>query len=132
MIMGIGVDIIEINRIERAIKRRPNFQYRVYTKEELEYCLAKSNPWPSLAVRFAAKEATLKAIGHGISQCGLQEIEIVKGESGPPLLRLHGQALALAQEKGINVWHLSLSHGRKKATAFVLAERRLEGQDVFS
>ncbi|NLC77740.1 MAG: holo-ACP synthase, partial [Clostridia bacterium] len=76
----------------------------------------------SLAARFAAKEAVMKALGVGIGAFPFHAVEIINEESGSPYLRLHGQALALAKKRGINRWHLSLTHNRAVAMAFVIAE----------
>lgn len=135
MIVGIGTDIIEITRIKAAIIQRPRLQERLFTVGELQYCFRKPNPWPSLAARFAAKEAIMKALGVGLWVCGFQEMEVVKKQEGPPFIRLDGKALVLAQGQGINHWHLSLSHNKTEAVAFVLAEKRTgepgkEGEDV--
>lgn len=125
MIKGIGIDIIEIQRVKAAALRRPRFLERIFTPEELQYCLAKDNPWPSLAARFAAKEATMKAMGVGLGAFPWQDIEVAKEEHHVPVLKLSGKGLSCAQKQGITHWHLSLSHNRSEAIAFVVAERRL-------
>lgn len=124
MIKGIGIDLIEISRVKAAVMRRPGLKKRLFSPKELEYCLAKPDPWPSLAARFAAKEAVLKAMGVGIGACPFHAIEVIKEEDCPPSIRLHGKALELARERGISHWHLSLTHHRGDAMAFVVAEFR--------
>lgn len=125
MIKGIGVDIIEIKRIKAAVQRRPRLLERIFTQEELRYCLAKDDPWPSLAARFAAKEAVMKAMGVGLGAFPWQNIEVVKEDYHAPVLKLSGKGLSCAEKQGITHWHLSLSHNRSEAIAFVIAEKRL-------
>lgn len=125
MIKGIGVDIIEIKRIKAAAQKRPRLLERIFTQEELRYCLAKDNPWPSLAARFAAKEAAMKAMGVGLGAFPWQNIEVVKEDDHAPFLKLSGKGLSFAKKQGITHWHLSLSHSNSEAVAFVIAERRL-------
>ena len=121
MVKGIGTDILEIIRL-KAIQRRPRLAERLFSAAELRYCLGKRNPWPHLAVRFAAKEAVMKALGIGLGACCWQDIEIIRRPGGKPDLRLHGRALVLAGEKGISGWQISLSHSGTVALAVVVAE----------
>ncbi len=124
MIVGIGTDIIEINRIKQAIEKNPNFAERVYTAQEAAYCQRKRNPWQSYAARFAAKEAVSKAFGTGIGPVGLAEIEIVNAANGQPSVVLHGKAQTLAAERNIRQVHVSLSHSE----AYAMATAVLEGE----
>ncbi len=125
MIAGIGVDIIEVARIEQALTRRPErFLRRVFTPGEIEDC------WPSqtqryrrLAARYAAKEAALKALGTGLRNLNWTEIEVVRDRLGKPSLRLTGRAAELAAELGVTALHLSLSHCKEYAIAQVVAVR---------
>lgn len=110
-ILGIGTDIIEIERIARAVEDNPRFARKVFTKAELDYCLGKQSCYPHLAGRFAAKEAAAKAIGRSLSW---QDVEILSGVDGKPDVRLSGQAAELT--KGCRMM-LSLSHSRNYATA---------------
>ena len=113
-----GVDMIEIERIRAAIERHgPRFLTRVFTPQEL-YEVGEQPA--SLAARFAAKEAVSKALGSGIGLVGWQEIEVLRGSSREPLLRLHGMAQQLASQLGINRWSLSLSHTHEHAIAMVV------------
>ncbi len=115
----IGVDIIEIARIERAVARfGERFLHRVYTNAEIEVCGGRM---PSLAARFAAKEAAAKALGIGIGDVEWKEIEILRGPRGEPTLRLLGKALALAQSLGWREWSVSMSHTHEHAIAVVAA-----------
>lgn len=124
MITGIGTDLIEIARIQRAIEKNPHFMERVYTADEIAYCQRKKNAWQSFAARFAAKEAVSKALGTGIGPVGLMEIEIVNTEKGQPMVVLHGKALQLAADRNIQRVHISLSHSE----AYAMATAVLEGE----
>ncbi|MBQ2448447.1 MAG: holo-ACP synthase [Peptococcaceae bacterium] len=124
MITGIGTDLIEIVRIQRAIEKNPHFMERVYTANEIAYCQRKKNVWQSFAARFAAKEAVSKALGTGIGPVGLMEIEILNAENGQPKVVLHGKALQLAADRNIQRLHISLSHSE----AYAMATAVLEGE----
>ena len=113
---GIGIDLIEIERLERALRRRPRLAARLFTDAELEYARARRRPGRHLAARFAAKEAAVKALG--IGGFGLREVEVVAGE--PPKLRLHGRAAEVAAERGVEL-AVSLTHSRDHAAAVALA-----------
>lgn len=114
---AIGVDIIEIDRIKRAISRwQDSFLNRIYTRAELE-C---NHNVSSLAARFAAKEAVMKALGTGTRGVGWKDIEIVTNGDGEPLIRLYGRALKKSAELGLARFEVSLSHSRKYAVAFVM------------
>lgn len=116
----IGVDIIETERIAQSIVQfGGRFLRRVYTEQELIYCQGRIG---SLAARWAAKEATAKALGTGIGDVSWQEIEIVCEASGRPMLLLHGAAVDLATRLGISNFAISLSHTRDHAIAFVVGE----------
>lgn len=119
MQLASGVDLIEVERVSRAIHRYGNrFLERVFTQAELEDTGGEA---ASLAVRFAAKEAVSKALGTGIGVVGWHEIEIRRGGEGQPRLYLHGEAAFLAKRLGLEVWSLSLSHTGQNAIAFVVA-----------
>ncbi len=114
-----GVDIIEIGRVQSIIERHGRrFLERVYTPAELEETRANL---PSLAARFAAKEAVAKALGCGIGKVGWLDIEVRRGASGEPTLHLHGKAHTRAEALHLTEWSLSLSHSRQYAVAFVVA-----------
>lgn len=117
---GVGIDLLEIGRLERALERRPGLARRVFTEAELDYAGARSRPGRHLAARFAAKEAVFKALGLG-GVLGLREIEVVAGE--PPSIRLHGRAAQAAAERGFASVSVSLTHSREIAAAVALAER---------
>lgn len=111
MAAGIGIDLLEICRLERALKRYPRLAKRVFTEAELAYAEARVRPGRHLAARFAAKEAVVKALGLG-DGFGLGEVEIVAGE--PPAVRLSGRAVEAANGERIEI---SLTHSREFAAA---------------
>lgn len=122
MIVGLGIDLAEVPRIAAMVKRwGDRFTRRVFTDGEREYALSRGNAASHLAARFAAKEATLKALGvpPGLSW---HEIEVVGGGNEPPLLVLRGQALAAANRLGTVRMHLTLTHTADVAAAMVVAE----------
>ncbi len=108
---GIGIDLLEIARLERALMRRPRLAERVFTPAERQYAAARARPGRHLAARFAAKEAVVKALGLR-SGFGLREIEVVPGE--PPTVRLSGRAAEAADGGRVEV---SLTHSREHAAA---------------
>lgn len=117
--LSVGVDIIEIERIRKTVARwGERFTRRVYTAAELDYCQGRV---PSLAARFAAKEAVTKALGTGMRGVFWREIEILPDRRGKPLVYLHGQAKTRAEKLGLGHFALSLSHSRDYAVAFVVA-----------
>jgi holo-[acyl-carrier protein] synthase len=124
IILRNGVDILEIERLQAAVERFGNrFLTRVFTPTELIENFGKIE---SLAVRFAAKEATAKALGTGIGEVGWLEIEILRGNNLEPILVLHGKAQKLAKKLHLAHWAVSLSHTRSLAVAFVVASSELK------
>jgi holo-[acyl-carrier protein] synthase len=125
MILSVGTDALEIDRMALALKRRgAAFERRIFTEMENAYCKSKKNPSPFYAARFAAKEATLKALGRGLFQgAAMREIEVVKGPRGKPSIRLFGGALRILEEMGVKTIHLSLTHSRDVAFAVVIFEK---------
>ena len=130
MILGIGVDIVEVARIEESIARHgEHFLRRVFTEEEIAYCSKMKTPGPNYAARFAAKEAVSKAFGVGIgAELGWLEIEICRQENGAPFIALHGQAADFARLRGAGEIHLSLSHTAACAVAQVVIVRSGAGR----
>lgn len=123
MLIGIGTDIIEVDRIRWAYSRwGERFLRRVYTAAEQSYCCKKANAACCLAGRFAAKEAVLKALGTGQKGSGFDEVEVVNDTRGKPLVILRGRAAAAARDKGVSTVHLSISHDAAYAVAFAVAE----------
>lgn len=116
----IGVDIIELARIEKAVNRwGERFFRRIYTETELKLCRSRTGP---LATRFAGKEAVMKALGTGVRGVGWREIEILSERSGKPFVRLHGKAKDKAAALGLGELAVSLSDSRDYAVAFVVGE----------
>ena len=121
MIIGVGVDIIDIDRIRAALEHPQTgerFRARVFTEGEIAYCARRRNAAESFAARFAAKEAMMKALGRAY---GWREIEVIR-TNGPPMLRLHGRAQERAVALGISRVSLSLSHTATLAIAYVIVE----------
>lgn len=122
MIVGVGCDIIEVDRIRQALAKAP-VKLRIYTPAEISYCESKGVAADiSFAGRFAAKEAVLKALGTGLRGGKLQEIEILSGALGRPQVFLHGHFADIAAEIGIKKIHLSVSHIDKTAMAYAVME----------
>ena len=121
MIIGLGTDIIEIERIKKAVAKK-NFRDNVFTENEQSYCESRGkNSAASYAARFAAKEAFFKALGTGIVT-RLTDVEIINNEHGAPKIFLHGKAKTLAESKGAEKIFVSLSHSREFATATCIIE----------
>lgn len=121
-IVGLGVDICEIARMERAISRHPTFRDRVFTPEEIAYCDSKARPAESYAGRFAAREATIKALG-GYRGRRWQDISIGRHPSGAPAIRLDGNAKRRADALGITDVLITFTHEKTSAVAFAVAVR---------
>jgi holo-[acyl-carrier protein] synthase len=121
-IRGIGVDAVDIERFRTSLERTPTMRGRLFTTEELDYVAPKVDPVPSLAARFAAREAVMKAMGLGLGAFGFHEVWVTKAASGAPSLAITGRALELAVDRGITVWHLSITHSDSVAIAYVVAE----------
>lgn len=119
MTLACGVDLIEIDRVAAVIVRwGERFLTRIFTPAEVAYCRGRV---PELAVRFAAKEATSKALGTGIVGISWREMEVVSDRRGKPTMVLHGRAAARAAEIGLRQFEVSLSHSRAMAIAMVVA-----------
>jgi holo-[acyl-carrier protein] synthase len=124
MILGIGIDIIEVARIEGSYaKFGERFLDRILHPKEIQYCLSHRAPGPFLAARFAAKEAISKAFGTGIgAQLGWQDMEVVRKESGEPFVVLHDKGPALLAARGGSTLRISLSHTQNYAAAVAILE----------
>lgn len=124
MVLGVGIDLVEVERIAQSLSRfGQRFLSRVYSAEEQRYCMAKRFPAPSLAARFAAKEAAAKALGTGISRgVGWQQIEVRRAPGRAPELEFSGVAAGLASQLGVRRVLLSLTHTAEHAQAFVVLE----------
>jgi holo-[acyl-carrier protein] synthase len=124
LVVGIGIDVVEIARIRRLMERwRERFLQRVFTESELAYALGRQDPAQHLAARFAAKEATLKALGTGLSMgVRWREMEVRRARGEPPRLSLSGRTAELGEARGVQRLHVSLTHDAGLAMAEVLAE----------
>jgi holo-[acyl-carrier protein] synthase len=123
MIYGHGIDIIEIDRIQKSIKNTKRFKEKIFTQKEIEYCESQKNPFPSFAGRFAVKEAFLKALGTGLRE-GIKwlDIEILNDEKGKPYLKLSGKLKEMIDKKGSHNIHISISHTENYAVGSVIIE----------
>ena len=119
-ILGLGVDICEIARMERALARHPTMRERVFTPEEIAYCDSKARPAESYAGRFAAREAAIKALG-GYRGKRWQDISVTRAPSGAPAIRLEGNAKRRADMLGIAQVLVTFTHERTNAVAFAVA-----------
>lgn len=124
MIIGTGIDLTEIGRIQQSIDRYGNrFLDRIYTAAEQAYCMRKRNAAESFAARFAAKEAAAKALGTGISRgVGWLEIEVVRQPGGRPTIQFQGRAAQIAGRMGVAHAALSITHTGSVAMASVVLE----------
>jgi holo-[acyl-carrier protein] synthase len=124
MVIGLGIDLIEIARIAHSVDRYGDrLLHRIYTPSEIAYCLSKRSSAESLAARFAAKEAAAKALGTGISRgVSWLDLEVARQPSGKPTMRLTGRAAEIANALGVAHISLSLTHSRDIALAVVIME----------
>jgi holo-[acyl-carrier protein] synthase len=120
-IRGLGTDLVEIERFRLALGRRAGLSDRLFTPDERAYADGQHDPVPSLAARFGAKEAVMKALATGLGAFSFRDVEVVRADSGEPSLALRGGAAALAEERGVRAWQVSLSHTDATAMAVVLA-----------
>lgn len=128
LIKSVGVDVTDVSRVARLLEKHGNsFSDRIFTESECVYCEQATSSEQSYAARFAAKEAVMKALRTGNAE-GVRfvDIEVVRGEDGPPGIVLHGVAQELARAMGIESIHLSLSHTKSQAIAFCVAESKGE------
>ncbi len=122
MIYGIGIDIVKIKRMKDVSEKwGKKFFQKVLTENEIAYCYQKKIPYPSLAVRFAAKEALIKAIGSEVI-VNMKDIEIINEKNGKPTLKVIGKLEKFFKENKIKHCHLSLSHEREFGVACVILE----------
>ena len=120
-VLGLGVDIVEIDRMAAALARRPRLKERLFSEEEREYCDKRTRPEVHYALRFAAKEAVLKALGTGFRGMRFCDVEVARETSGRPVPRLSGRAAERAAELGVIEMHLSLSFTHTTAVASAVA-----------
>ena len=120
-VVGVGADLVDIERLRRALTRRAQLEERLFSEGEREYALRQRDPAKSLAARFGAKEAVMKALGVGLWSFPLRDVEVVRVGLGPPSLHLAGGAAGLAAERGARAWLVSLSHTDTTAMAVAIA-----------
>ena len=121
-VIGIGIDLVDIDRFRASLERTPSMRTRLFTAVELEYVAPKVDPIPSLAARFAAREAVMKALGVGLGAFGFHDVWVERAASGLPSLVVTAAAADLASAAGVTTWHLSLTHSDHVAAAYVIAE----------
>jgi len=121
-ILGLGVDICEIARMERALQRHPTLRGRVFSPEEIAYCESRARPAESYAGRFAAREAVIKALG-GYRGRGWRDISVTRAPTGAPAIRLDGNAKRRADLLGVTSVLITFTHERTSAVAFAVAVR---------
>jgi holo-[acyl-carrier protein] synthase len=129
VIKGLGVDIVEIDRMRSALERRPRMKERLFSAEERAYCDSRNRPEVHYALRFAAKEAVLKALGTGFSGIKFTDVEVLRDARGRPYPRLSGRAAEFADELGVSEMHLSLSYTHTTAVASAVAITARERAD---
>lgn len=119
--LAVGLDLVDIARFGAVLARRQRLAERLFTDAERAYAFSLANPVPSLAARFAAKEAVMKAMGVGLGAFSFADVEVRREQSGEPRLALSGQAAVLASEMSATRWLVSLTHTSATAAAVVLA-----------
>jgi holo-[acyl-carrier protein] synthase len=120
-VIGVGIDAVEIGRFRDVLARRPRLAERLFSGAERSLVSGRSDPVPSFAARFAAKEATMKSLRTGIGGVGFIEIEVLADPDGAPRLSVSGRAATRAAEAGVTTFHVSLTHTATMATAVVVA-----------
>ncbi len=122
VVIGVGIDSIEIARVAQAIRKSPRLRERLFTEAELAQLPGGGRAWSRLAALFAAKEAVFKALGTGLVGHSWQQVEVLHGPGGEPGVNLVAEAAATAARRGIRRLHISLSHDRERATAICIGE----------
>src|SRR5690606_1865985 len=120
-VVGVGTDLVAVDRLRTALERTPSLLHRLFTPAEQARCGRHADPLPHLAARFAAKEATMKALGRGMSAMSFTDVEVLTAADGSPSLRLTGRARQVADTVGVTSWLVSLTHDGPMAHAVVLA-----------
>ena len=123
MSVGVGIDLVDVERLASALRRRPRLATRVFTEHELDSRATGNRRVERLAARFAAKEATMKALGVGMSGFRMHDVVVVASADGRPSLLLHGAAREHARQLGVRSLSVSLTHTSTLAAAMVVAER---------
>ena len=121
-VVGIGVDLVDVERVHRLLSRRSTFTERVFTSDEIAYCSRQASPAECYAARWAAREACRKALG-GIREMRWHDVKVERAPTGAPRLALSGSSLARARALGVSEVMVALTHERTMAAAFCLAVR---------
>jgi holo-[acyl-carrier protein] synthase len=121
-VVGLGADVVEVGRMRAALDRTASLAERLFSDDERAYAFEQHDPAKSLAARFAAKEAVMKALGVGLGDIDFHDVEVVRRDDGAPHLDVRGRARALAARRGVTRWLISLSHTDSTAMAVVIAE----------
>ncbi len=122
MSIKVGTDILEIDRFRRVLERRPGLREKVFTEAEVSYCESKADSVPHFAARFCAKEAFSKAIGTGVREFSMSEVEVVRNDLGKPRIELSGRAYKIASDLAVKDVDVSISHSDLFAVAVVVIE----------
>ncbi len=121
-LIGVGTDLVEIERFRLAMTRQGDrIIQRLFSEAEQEYAYRHKDPAPPFAARFGAKEAVMKAMGVGLWKFKLRDVEVMRAKSGAPSVAVYGRAAELAEEHGVTDWHLSLTHSESMAMAVAIA-----------
>jgi holo-[acyl-carrier protein] synthase len=121
-VVGIGVDLVEVERVQRMLERHPTFRHRVFTPDEIAYCERQAKPAESYAARWAAREACRKALG-GVRGMRWHDVEVERAPTGAPSLALSGATAGRAERLGVTEVKVALTHERRMAAAFCMAVR---------
>ena len=121
VVIGVGTDLVDIPRFEQVLRRRPGLAARLFSADELGYAGRLARPAPTLAGRFAVKEAVMKALGVGLGGVDWADISVARRPGGRPELTVAGRAARLASSMGVGGWHVSISHTDTVASAVVVA-----------
>ena len=120
-VRGVGIDVVDLSRFRAVLDRRPGMVSRLFTEDEQAYANLVPDPVPRLATRFAAKEATMKALGVGLGAFGFHDASVVRDGRDAPTLVVTGAAQSLAEQAGVGGWYLTLTHSDLVAAAVVVA-----------
>ncbi len=120
-VVGVGIDLVDLDRFRAVLGRRPGLAARLFSEDERAYAGAAADPVPRLATRFAAKEATMKALGVGLGAFAFHDVAVARDGLAAPVLSVGGRAAELAAAAGVGRWHLSLTHTDRVAGAVVVA-----------
>lgn len=120
-VVGVGIDLVDVDRFRASLARTPTMVERMFTAGERAYAQSANDPTERLAARFAAKEAVMKALGVGLGAFGFHDVEVLRAEGGQPSLGVYGPAQRLAEERSVVAWQISITHTATSAGAVVVA-----------